>query len=508
MAKTVNLDAMITREDFAAEDLCMTSNIQTAVSINDLQGNYLTSVIRKPDFQRETHDWTIDNVIKFIDSVVKGQFIPSLILWKNSGGFIFVIDGAHRLSALLAWMKDDYGDGPISRSFFQGYISEEQKRVAESLRKRINKEVGQYADYEKALVMTDGYAEEFVKTARRLRSFAFSIQWITGDVTTAEESFYNINQRAVSINDTELKLIQSRKCDICIAARAVMYSGSGNKYWKEFSNERQGEIVTLSKKINELLFEPRYDKPIKTLDLPMCGKNQSNLTFIFDLINFSATAKSQIDVDGTLTVRRLTELKELLETISSKEPDSLGLHPIVYFYSKKGNFRVSAFYAVLGFVKYIKDKKQMSNFTSVRESFENFIYKYDYVVDQINRSLRSTKKSVPVLTRFYIDVLKHLIEGKNFDEVIQEIPKDSSYPKFLLEQDEECVETSSFNSNRKSEVFIKQAFPGAMKCPICGGLLHVNSISIDHIVRKQDGGQSHSANGQATHFYCNTTYKN
>lgn len=508
MAKTVNLDAMITREDFAAEDLCMTSNIQTAVSINDLQGNYLTSVIRKPDFQRETHDWTIDNVIKFIDSVVKGQFIPSLILWKNSGGFIFVIDGAHRLSALLAWMKDDYGDGPISRSFFQGYISEEQKRVAESLRKRINKEVGQYADYEKALVMTDGYTEEFVKTARRLRSFAFSIQWITGDVTTAEESFYNINQRAVSINDTELKLIQSRKCDICIAARAIMYSGSGNKYWKEFSNERQCEIVALSKKINELLFEPRYDKPIKTLDLPMCGKNQSNLTFIFDLMNFSATGKSQVDADGTLTVRCLAELKELLETISSKEPDSLGLHPIVYFYSKKGNFRVSAFYAVLGFVKYIKEKKQMNNFTSVRESFESFIYKYDYVVDQINRSLRSTKKSVPVLTQFYIDVLKYLIEGKNSDEVIQEISKDSSYPKFLLEQDEEFIETSSFNSNRKSEVFIKQAFPGAMKCPICGGLLHVNSISIDHIIRKQDGGQSHSTNGQAAHFYCNTTYKN
>ena len=508
MAKTVNLDAMITREDFAAEDLCMTSNIQTAVSINDLQGNYLTSVIRKPDFQRETHDWTIDNVIKFIDSVVKGQFIPSLILWKNSGGFIFVIDGAHRLSALLAWMKDDYGDGPISRSFFQGYISEEQKRVAESLRKRINKEVGQYADYEKALVMTDGYTEEFVKTARRLRSFAFSIQWITGDVTTAEESFYNINQRAVSINDTELKLIQSRKCDICIAARAIMYSGSGNKYWKEFSNERQCEIVALSKKINELLFEPRYDKPIKTLDLPMCGKNQSNLTFIFDLMNFSATGKSQVDADGTLTVRCLAELKELLETISSKEPDSLGLHPIVYFYSKKGNFRVSAFYAVLGFVKYIKEKKQMNNFTSVRESFESFIYKYDYVVDQINRSLRSTKKSVPVLTQFYIDVLKYLIEGKNFDEAIQEISKDSSYPKFLLEQDEEFIETSSFNSNRKSEVFIKQAFPGAMKCPICGGLLHVNSISIDHIIRKQDGGQSHSTNGQAAHFYCNTTYKN
>lgn len=102
MAKTVNLDAMIAREDFAAEETSITTNIQTTISINDLQGNYLSSVIRKPDFQRETHDWTAENVIKFIESVVKGQFIPSLILWKNSGGYIFVIDGAHRLSALIA----------------------------------------------------------------------------------------------------------------------------------------------------------------------------------------------------------------------------------------------------------------------------------------------------------------------------------------------------------------------------------------------------------------------
>lgn len=389
----------------------------------------------------------------------------------------------------LAWIKDDYGDGPISRSFFQGYIPEEQKKVAELLRKRINKEVGPYSDYEKALSIEDGYTPEFVKTARKLRSFAFAIQWITGNVETAEASFYNINQRAVSINDTELKLIQSRKCDNCIAARAVMYSGSGNKYWKEFSEENQLEIVSLSKRINALLFEPRYDKPIKTLDLPMCGKNQSNLTFIFDLINFSATSVLNEDNDGNLTIQRLIDLKNLLESISSKEPDSLGLHPIIYFYSKKGNFRVSAFYALLGFVKHIKEQDQLNDFTSVREKFEEFIYKYDYVIDQINRSLRSTKKSVPVLTQLYIDVLKHLKDGKSFDEVISELTRSNIYPKFLIEQDEETIEIESFNCNRKSEVFIKQAFPGATKCPICGGLLHVNSISIDHIVRKQDGAR-------------------
>ena len=56
MAKTDNLDAMITREDFAAEDVGVMANIQAAISINDLQGGFLTSVIRKPDFQRETRD--------------------------------------------------------------------------------------------------------------------------------------------------------------------------------------------------------------------------------------------------------------------------------------------------------------------------------------------------------------------------------------------------------------------------------------------------------------------
>lgn len=105
--------------------------------------------------------------------------------------------------------------------------------------KRINKEIGAYSDYEKALTFKNGYDETFSNTARSLRTFAFSIQWITGNVAVAEESFYNINQRAVSINSTELSLIQSRNCDSCIAARAVMYSGTGNKYWKQFERNKQ-----------------------------------------------------------------------------------------------------------------------------------------------------------------------------------------------------------------------------------------------------------------------------
>lgn len=46
------------------------------------------------------------------------------------------------------------------------------------------------------------------------------------------------------------------------------------------------------------------------------------------------------------------------------------------------------------------------------------------------------------------------------------------------------------------------------KCPICGGYISNSSVSIDHIQRKQDGGTNAINNGQVTHLYCNTSYKN
>ncbi|MBI4938065.1 MAG: HNH endonuclease [Nitrosomonadales bacterium] len=44
-------------------------------------------------------------------------------------------------------------------------------------------------------------------------------------------------------------------------------------------------------------------------------------------------------------------------------------------------------------------------------------------------------------------------------------------------------------------------------CAICGGYLHVNSITTGHIERKLDGGSSNVINGQLAHPYCNSTYK-
>src|ERR1700688_1904579 len=89
--------------------------------------------LRKPDFQRETAQWTPAKVGDLIRSFLDADLIPAIILWR-AGASIFVIDGAHRLSAMLAWILDDYGDRKRSIDHAGGYVTEEQKRVAERTR--------------------------------------------------------------------------------------------------------------------------------------------------------------------------------------------------------------------------------------------------------------------------------------------------------------------------------------------------------------------------------------
>ena len=81
-----------------------------------------------------------------INTFIEGELIPAVILWKNRD-LLFVIDGSHRLSALIAWVQDDYGDGPRSRDFFNHIIPEEQLKVAERTRQAVEQEIGSYLSH-------------------------------------------------------------------------------------------------------------------------------------------------------------------------------------------------------------------------------------------------------------------------------------------------------------------------------------------------------------------------
>ena len=112
MPKMVNLDAMIPRADFCEleDDAPQSQMIQSLGLLQLDENSFLVPNLRKPDFQRETNQWTPAQVVAFLKSFLDNELVPSVILWKSPTN-IFLIDGAHRLSVLVAWIRDDYGDG-------------------------------------------------------------------------------------------------------------------------------------------------------------------------------------------------------------------------------------------------------------------------------------------------------------------------------------------------------------------------------------------------------------
>jgi Protein of unknown function DUF262/HNH endonuclease len=517
MAK-VNLDALIAREDFEVEENINSGKKKETISIEDIKADsFFFSNIRKPDFQRETNEWDAQKIHELIKSFIEGDLIPAIILWRSTGGYLFVIDGSHRLSALSAWVNNDYGDGKISKLFYDGTIPEEQLEIAQETRKLVDKTTGSYEDFRLALAYPEKVKPEIVKYAKNLGALAIQLQWVEGDARKAENSFFKINQQAAPIDTTELKFLESRKKPNSIAARAIIRSGKGHKYWSLFSNEIQAEIQKMAAEINETLFDPKLQTPIKTLDLPVGGKlyGSQTLPLILDFVNIvnqlDSNNKGIIDDDtGEQTLKMLKEVRRVANKLNSNHASSLGLHPAVYFYSQEGRHKPASFFAVVNFVMELDKQKKINDFIEVRSTFETFIIEYDYLIQQIYRKYRSTQKSYPHISNLFLKLVSTFKASKTIDESIKEIvaTHDFSYLAFQNTPQNYSPTSKDFSTSQKSAVYMKSALQNAPTCKICNGFIHKNSISIDHIQRKQDGGMANIDNGQLTHPYCNTGYKN
>ncbi len=522
MAK-VTLDALIEREDFEVEANPNPGKKKETISIEDIKADsFFFSNIRKPDFQRETNEWDSQKICELIKSFIEGDLIPAIILWRSTGGFLFVIDGSHRLSALSAWVNDDYGDGKISKLFYDGVIPDEQLKIAEETRKLIQKKVGSYNDFRSALTSPDEVKPEIVKAAKSLAALAIQLQWVEGDASKAENSFFKINQQAAPIDKTELKLLESRKKPNSIAARAIIRSGKGHKYWSSFEKEIQDQIQEIAKEINKILFEPKLQTPIKTLDLPVGGKLSSaqTLPLILDFVNIVNkidfnnkdfnNKEVNDDLTGKTTIKFLNKVKKVADRLNSNHKSSLGLHPILYFYSQNGQHRTVSFLAGVDFVMKRDERKKLKEFIDVREKFEDFLQNYDYLITQIYEKHRDVQKSYKHISNFFEQVVIHLKAGKTLDDTLSQIISSDDFKYLNIRNKEKSITSSTkeFNTNKKSEIIIKELLRSVPRCKICNGLIHRKSISIDHIQRKEDGGLATLDNGQITHPYCNTGCRN
>lgn len=517
MAK-VTLDALIAREDFEARENSNPGKKKETISIEDIKADsFFFSNLRKPDFQRETNEWDAQKICDLIKSFIEGDLIPAIILWRSTSGYLFVIDGSHRLSSLSAWIDDDYGDGRRSKLFYDGIIPDAQLKLAQKTRNLVNKTVGSYEDFKLALTHPDKVKPEIVRAARNLGALAIQLQWVEGDASKAESSYFKINQKAVPINKTELKLLQSRGKPNSIAARAIIRSGKGHKYWSSFSEPIQHQIQQIAEDINTILFKPELRTPIKTLDVPVAGKLYSaqTLPLILDFVNIANNIDLNYkeladDITGETTIQFLKQAQKVARRINSNHPSSLGLHPIIYFYSKNGRYRTVSFLAIVDFVIELNERKQINDFIEVRKNLEILIFKYNDWIKQIYEKHRDNQKSYKYISKLCKKIVDLLKAGNTIDEVINTILSTDDFNYLTIRNQSQQTNSTQkdFSTGNKSEIYITDTLPNAPRCKICNGLIHSNSLSIDHIQRKQDGGLATIDNGQITHPYCNTGYKN
>jgi hypothetical protein len=392
----VNLDALIKREDFESGPNAV-GKVGEKITFNATQleiGAFFYSVLRKPSFQRETSNWSPNQIVEFVRSFLDGELIPSVILWRSKEtNNVFLIDGSHRISALIAWVNDDYGDGAISRDFW-GTVPPAQATLHRKTQELMNQIIGTYRDI-RSPSSSQGIPSPLIMS----RAFSASTrqpptQSVEGDAEIAEKSFLTINSNPAIIDKNKLAIIKARRKPNAIATRALMRAGTGYPYWGKFPKAQ--DIATLASETYELLFGQIIDIGTRVADVPRAGQPYSAeaFTMLLDMVNIfngvtdamwqeskskSKHPKQAInplpdDSDGNATLMFIEKVQKVARLAISPETrdGSLGLDQVVYSYGENGKFYPTAFIASLKFAKELTDSERY-DFLKIRLVFEDFL---------------------------------------------------------------------------------------------------------------------------------------
>jgi hypothetical protein len=525
MATTVNLDALIPREDFLASDgVDAGASGKNQASRTDLmKGESFFLTLRKPDFQRETAAWTPEAVCEFIKAFIEGDLIPSVICWQSPARLSFVIDGAHRLSAIIAWLLDDYGDNEESVKFYNNNIPEEQRKIAQKTRALVNDTIGSYKDF-RAETQNPGSNPKLTTNARALAHSNVPLLWVKGqDSKKAERAFLTINQSAVQIDPTELKLLNARFKPNAIAARAIVRNATGHKYWEKFSLGAQETIETLGREIYKALYSPELNPPIRTMDLPIAGHGYGSQTLplIFDFVNIAnglpvidaSKAKrelrliEQVAPDEAETLAVMKNASKLARRITGIHPSSLGLHPAVYFYSSSGRHQPTAVLAMAALLTEFERNDKFIQFSKIRGRFEAFLLSHKMFINQITLRYGSMAKGFRQLKEYYEYLIVQLGAGKSEEEIESLLKNHDRYQILVKEKAMLTKKPKAFSQATKQLVYINEALEKSFYCRVCEARIDTKSMHLDHDEDKKFGGLGTAANGRWLHPFCDSTFK-
>jgi len=528
----VNLDALIKREDFETGGADSVGGKEPIFKVEELSHDrmYFT-VLRKPDFQRTTNNWSPEMIVDLVKSWLDGDLVPALILWHSKqSGKVFIVDGAHRLSALIGWVNDDYGNGAISRDFFDE-IPPAQAKFHKTTQELMAQRVGSYKELHRMVMKTLPTDDpEKVRRGRAIATLQPAIQKVEGDARTAENSFLKINANPATIDPTDLDLIRARRKPNAISTRALMRAGTD--YYAKLTKAK--EIDSLAKEVHGIVFGPILELSTQSPDVPRAGQPYSSEAFkmVLDMVNMFngvtpamwqgqktagkkkvQVAQLQDDADGSATLEYLKKVKDIGTLVSDNgtlNPGSLGLDQAVYSYGATGKFHPGAFLAALRLAQELKTTKKLKVFTRVRKDFEEFLVRHKFFINQIGHSKGSRTRPVESVLQMHRIILECLQSGISDDKkIIRKLKRDSRLEelKDVSNIPKDDTKRKKFSKSVQDAGVIRSVLDGRERCKLCGSRLPPSCRSKDHKQRQADQGVGTLANLQFTHPYCNTGYK-
>lgn len=531
------------------------------LSIKHLYGeDSLSYLLRKPDFQRATWAWTPRDCVDLLESVLTEQVVPSVIMWLSPNNFQYVLDGGHRISVLLAWIKDDWGDGLPFEAYKDRILERDSKRAGEKVRELLRKaSIGPFTEYlaaerrYKELIKQertpdlemDSTSLDYANLVRRWSGvrIGFPILWVKGDYKRAEDSFLKINRSGRQLSEWETKLVENRSSSFARAVMSIAQVSDAEHCWPKHDPEvvangdLQDRINSILKKVvdlNELLFTPVYETPIKDLRQPLLAtpytKPEMKPAYVAEVLTIAegkkgqkpeteALIKKDKDAWVSLIIKNgltlVENAEDVLSNIYGPSPRSLALMPLVYFYNGQGVYVRSLLYGMLYWLNHGSETRDVLNrkllFTIYRKAFEDVLLdSKEDIIRRIARRIGSGPEVTYPTARYYHGLLELVIhhEGKisteefkkEHEDLVEHLGKEKNH-----ESDEEKESASRFYRGRMREaVHVRDLLRMFIHCEICGGRYYPGLFTeVDHKRMRSKGGKTTLSNARNTHPFCN-----
>lgn len=559
----VYLDHLIPRESLRYQrprgQMVPVDSRKEPLSISSLQNSNRVKLLRKPDFQRETWAWTPEDCVSLLDSIVNEQVVPSIIMWTSpENGLDYILDGAHRVSVVLAWLLDDWGDN-LPREMYRDDEHERLvKAAANQVRNLIRIQIGTIDDYIQSEAQMDLAIREGKSPQKDLPSVVFKrgyfyqsllkghvhfhVLWVAGDYEMAALSFLKINGSGRQLSDWERELVTNRNSSFARIVMSVASITSAKNYWPtEFPDipdsqmlEQRVQFITQGIDVMyEALFKPSY-REIQSLRQPLLvapGPHQRPyylaefLTVILGGRGQPAETKKLIERDRDANVQQIVNggwelVQETLNVLTHlvgerNKPESLAIVPALYLYTESGRYVRSLLYGLTYWLFAGNDRDLLERkriFSAYRGAFERvLIDKKDDLVTGLSRKTGSGPDITSQTANYFNGLLglvvyhKGDISSNSFSKDYVEFSKEIVNKRLRpVAAETEQSRGRLFTERQRSTIVLRELLSNPIRCGICTGILDPTmAVQLDHVVPYSQGGPTSVDNGRLAHPFCN-----